>query len=703
MSDMSITGPTSGAQAPSPAARASRRDIGFAVGVVGILAILFLPIPPVLIDLGLALSIAISVLILMVALWIDKPLEFSSFPTVLLIATLLRLALGIATTRLILSHGSDGVTAAGHIIHGFSQLVMGGDFVIGIVVFLILITVNFLVITKGATRIAEVGARFTLDAIPGKQMAIDADLNAGLITDKEAQKRRSELEEESSFFGSMDGASKFVRGEAIASLIIIAVNIFGGIIIGVTRHSMPLADAADIFTRLSVGDGLVSQIPALIVSLAAGLLVSKGGTRGSAEKAVLSQLGAYPRALFVAAGLMMALSIVPGLPFLPFAFLGGVMAFVGYTIPKQLARKKAAEDAVETAKQEQAAREARESVKESLRTYEVELAVGKQLATHVLRSQQDVQLRISKIRRKFAQRYGFVVPEIKFGEDLGVPSKSYQIKIHGTAVATQEMRVGDLLVVTSDGPKPDVPCDEVREPAFGLKAVWISESYATEVRREGFHPVDSLSVMLTHLSEVISNNLAQLLSYKDMRGLLDRLDPEYKRLIDDICPSQISFSGLQAVLKLLLAERVSIRNLHLILEAIAEIVPHARRSEQVVEHVRMRMAQQICGDLSEGGTLNVLRLGSKWDLTFHESLKRDAKGEVVEFDIDPRLVEQFGTEASAAVRERMKEGGTFVLVTAPDSRPYVRMIIERMFPSLPVLSHVEIARGAQIKSLGTIS
>ena len=696
MTDQSMTGATAGPPA-------SRRDIGFALGVVAILAILFLPIPPALIDIGLALSIAMSVLILMVALWIGKPLEFSAFPTVLLIATLLRLSLGIATTRLILAHGGDGVTAAGHIIHGFSQLVMSGDFVIGIVVFMILVTVNFLVITKGATRIAEVGARFTLDAIPGKQMAIDADLNAGLINDKEAQRRRSELEEESAFFGSMDGASKFVRGEAIASLIIIAVNIFGGIIIGVTRHGMALADAADIYTRLSVGDGLVSQIPALIVSLAAGLLVSKGGTRGSADKAVLSQLGAYPRALFVAAGLMGGLAVVPGLPFIPFATLGGVMAFVGYAIPRQLARKKAAEAAVERERQEKQAQEVRESVKESLRTYEVELAVGKQLAQSVLRSPQDLSLRISKIRRKFAQRYGFVVPEVKFGEDLSVGGKSYQIKIHGTAVATQDMRLGELLVVVGDGPKPDVPCDEVREPAFGLKAVWISEAYATEVKREGFHAVDPLSVMLTHLSEVISNNLAQLLSYKDMRALLERLDPEYKRLIEDICPSQISYSGLQAVLKLLLAERVSVRNLHLILEAIAEIVPHARRSEQVVEHVRMRMAQQICGDLSEGGTLNVLRLGAKWDLTFHESLKRDAKGEVVEFDIDPRLVEQFGTEASAAVRERMKLGGAFVLVTAPDARPYVRMIIERMFPSLPVLSHVEIARGAQIKSLGTIS
>ncbi|HET7412802.1 MAG TPA: FHIPEP family type III secretion protein, partial [Pararhizobium sp.] len=296
------------------------RDIGFAIGIVTILSILFLPIPPFLIDIGLAFSIAFSVLILMTALWIQRPLDFSSFPTVLLIATMTRLSLNIATTRMILSHGNEGPTAAGHVIAGFARMVMSGDFVIGFIVFLILITVNFIVITKGATRIAEVGARFTLDAIPGKQMAIDADLSAGIIDEKEAQRRRAELQEESSFFGAMDGASKFVRGDAIAGLIITGINIFGGIIIGYTRHHMAIGEAADAFVKLSVGDGLVTQIPALIVSLAAGLLVSRGGTIGSADQAVVNQLSAYPRALFVASMLMVILAFLPGLPFLPFVF-----------------------------------------------------------------------------------------------------------------------------------------------------------------------------------------------------------------------------------------------------------------------------------------------------------------------------------------------------------------------------------------------
>jgi flagellar biosynthesis protein FlhA len=691
------------AAAPTIPERKSARDIGFAVGIIGILCIFFLPLPSFFIDLGVAFSIAFSVLILMVALWIQKPLDFSAFPTILLVATLLRLALNIATTRRILSNGSDGVTAAGYIIGGFSKLVMSGDFVIGLIVFSILVTVNFLVITKGATRIAEVGARFTLDAIPGKQMAIDADLSAGLIDDKEAQRRRRELEEESSFFGSMDGASKFVRGDAIAGLIILAVNIFGGIIIGATRHNMPLSAAADVYTKLSVGDGLVSQIPALIVSLAAALLVSKGGTRGSTDVAVLNQLVNYPRALFVASLLMFILAAVPGLPIFPFAVLGSLMAFVAYTVPKRLERVRTEEQAKLKEAEQRARNEAKESVKESLKTAELELCLGKQLSAKLIASHGEIGHRVAKMRRNFARQYGFVVPEIKISDSLSIPPKSYQIKIHGTVAASYELRIGDLLVITGDGRKPDVPGDEVREPAFGMKAMWVSEAFSKELSRTGFGGVDNMSVLLTHVSEVIRNNLSQLLSYKDMRALFDRLEPEYRKLVDEICPSQISYSGLQAVLKLLLAERVSIRNLHLILEAIAEIVPHVRRSEQVVEHVRIRMAAQICGDLAENGTLKVLRLGNRWDLAFHQSLKRDAKGDIIEFDMDPRQVEQFGVEAPPVIRERMDKGHRIVLVVAPDVRPYVRMIAERLFATLPVLSHLEMPRGLEVKSLGTIS
>jgi flagellar biosynthesis protein FlhA len=501
----------------------------------------------------------------------------------------------------------------------------------------------------------------------------------------------------------MDGASKFVRGDAIAGLIILAVNIFGGIVIGVTRHGLDLAAAADVYTKLSVGDGLVSQIPALIVSLAAGLLVSKGGARGAANQAVLNQLGHYPRALFVASALLFVLGLTPMLPFFPFALFSGLLSFLGYAIPQKQAREREAREAILRAREDQERVEARNSVKESLRTHEIELVMGKQLAARLLLSQNELSTRVARMRRKFAVQYGFVVPEIKVSDSLTAPPKSYQIKIHGAIVATQEVRIGDYLIINGDGRRPDTPGEETREPAFGMKAYSISDAFVAEAKRCGFNPVDNMSVLLTHLSEVIRNNLAQLLSYKDMRALFDRLGPEYKRLLDEISPSQISYSGLQAVLKLLLAERISIRNLHLILEAIAEIAPHARRAEQIVEHVRIRMAQQICGDLAQGGALKILRLGNRWDMVFHQSLKRDAKGDVVEFDIDPRLVEEFGEEASVAIRRHMDAGAHFVLVAAPESRAYVRMIVERLFATLPVLSHLELARGVEIKSLGTIS
>lgn len=686
-----------------PKATPSGRDIGFAAGIVVILCILFLPIPVFMIDMGLAFSIAFAVLILMVSLWIQRPLDFSSFPTILLIATMMRLALNIATTRVILTHGHEGHTAAGGVIAGFSSLVMSGDFMIGLIVFLILIVVNFIVITKGATRIAEVGARFTLDAIPGKQMSIDADLSAGIIDEKEAQRRRRELEEESAFYGAMDGASKFVRGDAVAGLLITGINVVGGILIGFFRHGMEVGQAADVFVKLSVGDGIVSQVPALIVSLAAGLLVSRGGTRGSTDQAVVEQLSGYPRAMSVAAALLMILALIPGLPFLPFAVLASVMAFGAWAIPRRIEAENRVLREQEEKKVVQTKEADKDSVKNVLRTTEIELALGKQVSTRLLGAHQELAFRVGKMRKKFASQYGFVVPEIKVTDDIAIPDKSYQIRVHGTTIASNQLRVGEVLVVTGSGRKPSVPGDEIREPAFGMPAVSVMETFVEELKREGFHPIDNVSVVLTHLSEVIRNNLPQLLSYKDVKILIDRLDPEYKKLADEICTSHMSYSGLQAVLKLLLAERVSIRNLHLILEAVAELAPHVRKTEQIVDHVRVRMAQQLCGDLTDNGVLRVLRLGSKWDLAFHQALKRDAKGEVIEFDIDPRMLEEFSEDASRVVREFMDRGVPFVLVTSPETRSYVRMIIERLFSTLPVLSHVELAKGIEIKILGSIS
>ncbi len=682
---------------------AAGADYKFAGAVIVILCVFFLPVPAFVIDIGIALSIALSVLILMVALWIQRPLEFSSFPTILLVATILRLALNVSTTRLILSHGDQGTAAAGYIISGFAQLIMGGDFVIGIIVFLILVIINFLVITKGASRIAEVGARFALDAVPGKQMAIDADLSAGLIDEKTARTRRAELEAESSFFGSMDGASKFVRGDAIACLIILAVNVFGGVIIGVTRHGMDVRHAADIFTKLSVGDGIVSQIPALIISLAAGLLVAKGGERGSSEKAIFGQLSQYPNALVLASALMFVLGIIPGLPFTPFGALGAAMLYVASNMRARQSQIGISGEADLSAMEQHKRSEQKETLKEQLRTVDIELCFSREIATRFVASHAELASRVAKMRKKFALNFGFVVPEIKLSDDLSAPPKTYQIKMHGTVIATQEVRLGEFLVLVGNGGKPDVPGEMTREPAFGMAAMSISDAFLQEVKREGFKPIDTLSMLLTHLSEVIRCNLAQLLSYKDMRALIDRLDPDYKKLVEELAPVHLSYSTLQSVLKLLLAERVSIRNLHLVLEAVAEIAPHVRRPEQIAEHVRMRISQQICGDVADNGALKILRLGNRWDLAFHRGLKRDAKGDAVEFDLDARMVEQFAEEAAAAIRSRMEEGHQFALVTSPECRQYVRLVVERMFPTLPVLSQLEIARGFEIVSLGTIS
>ena len=679
------------------------KDFVFAFGIAVILAILFVPIPPLMLDLALALSVSLSILILMVALWIERPLDFSAFPLVLLVVTMLRLALNVATTRLILSHGHEGAHAAGDMVGGFANLVMGGDFVIGLVVFIILLTVNFIVISKGAMRIAEVGARFALDAVPGKQMAIDADLSTGLIDEKEARRRRQELEEESAFFGSMDGASKFVRGDAIAGLIITFVNSFGGIIIGVTRHGMDVSSAADVFIKLTVGDGLVTQIPALIVSLAAGLLVSKGANRGTVESSIIKQLGAYPRALSVSAAMLGCMALVPGLPFLPFAVLSLTFLTIVIVTNKRKLKLFADDAAAKLAATQKKDDLEKASPKEILRVAEIELSLGRQISTLFASSQGELASRVMKMRKRFASDYGFVIPEIKLSDDMQLGSKDYSIKIHGTVVSKYELRPKEVLVVLGNKEVPSLPGDLVREPAFGLEAMWFPEMFSTELKHLGFRPFEPMSVMLTHLSEVVRNNLAQLLSYRDLRMITESLDPEYRKLLDEIVPGIMSFSTLQGVLKLLLAERVSIRNLNLILESVAEIAPQTRKPEHIAEHVRLRMAQQICGDLNEEGQLRVLRLGHSWDAIFLQALKRDGRGEVIEFDIDPGNLEKFATDATKQIKPMLEDGKTFVLATAPEARPYVRMIIDRVFPNLPVLSHLEVSRAGHIELVGSMS
>lgn len=693
---------SSAAQSQAQTGRKSNQDIGFAAGIVLILTLLFLPLPSILIDIGLAFSIALSVVILMVALWIQRPLEFSAFPTVLLIATLLRLALNIATTRLILSQGHEGHDAAGYVIAGFASFVIGGDFLIGVIVFMILITVNFLVITKGATRIAEVGARFTLDAIPGKQMAIDADLSAGLIDDKEAMRRRRELEEESAFFGAMDGASKFVRGDAIAGLIITAINVVGGILIGILRHDMPASQAADVFVKLSIGDGLVTQIPALIVSLAAGLLVSKGGTRGSAEKAVFAQLSTYPRALLVSGSVIGALSLAPGLPFLPFAVLGTALILVSYLQPRRLAMVEAAAAAEAERAAIDTEETARVSLKQSVKVSEIELCFGRHVSAAFLANETALADRVRKMRFRFAKQYGFIIPEIKVTNDVTLHPRVYTIKIHGAVCAQYQLRFGDVLVITKAKTIEGVPCDPVREPAFGLDAFWVPETFATALKREGYDVIDCQSVLLTHVAETLRAHLAQIFSYRDVRQILDNLEPEYKRLVDEVVPSCLTYSGLHAILRSLLNERISIRRITLILEAVAEVAPRVRQQDQIVEHVRYRLSAQICDDFADDGKLKFMRIGQQWEEAFASAIRKDINGQVIEFLMSPQAVESFGSSLKDAVEQISKEHQALVLVTRPDLRSCVRMVTERLYPHIPVLSTLELAKSATLVHVGSV-
>jgi flagellar biosynthesis protein FlhA len=677
------------------------RDVFFAIGIVIILAVLFLPIPAFLIDIGLAFSIALSVLILMVALWIQRPLDFSSFPTILLIATMLRLSLNIATTRMILSHGNEGTHAAGYVISGFSKLVMSSDFVIGLIVFLILIVVNFIVITKGATRIAEVGARFTLDAIPGKQMSIDADLSAGMIDDKTAQLRRRELEEESSFFGSMDGASKFVRGDAIAGLIITFVNILGGMIIGVAQQGLGVGEAAHSYTLLTVGDGLVSQVPALIVSTAAGLLVSKAGITGSADKALFAQLGGYPAALGLASFLMGAMSLLPGIPLLPFLTLSGLTGGAAYILDKRA--KRAVTDAADTKSREAAAApQQEEPISTALQIDQIRLELGYGLLP-LIGSERGHRLtdQVRALRRQLAGEIGFVLPSVRIQDNLQLPPNTYIIKIKEIEAGRGELRPSMLLVMDPRGDKIPLPGEETREPTFGLPAMWVDSGAREEALFRGYTVVDPATVVTTHLTELVKDHTSELLTYAETQKLLDELGKEQQKLVSDLVPTQISIGGLQRVLQNLLAERISIRDLPAILEGISEACGYTRNVSQITEHVRARLSRQISDSVADAeGVIQLLALSPEWEQAFAESLRGD--GDDRQLAMPPTKLQQFINAVRQQFERHAMRGETPVLLTSPLIRPFVRSIVERFRPVTVVMSQNEIYARARIKTVGQI-
>jgi flagellar biosynthesis protein FlhA len=676
-----------------------RGEIALALAVVGILVVLILPMPTWLLDMSLALSVTFSVLILMVALFIERPLDFSAFPTVLLIATMLRLALNLASTRLILSDGHEGTKAAGHVIEAFGNFVMGGNFVIGVIVFIILVVVNFVVITKGSGRIAEVAARFSLDSMPGKQMAIDADLSAGLIDETTARKRRREIEDESNFFGAMDGASKFVRGDAIAGLIITGINVVAGIVIGVAQKNVTLAQASHTYTVLTVGDGLVSQIPALIVSTAAGMLVSKGGNSGSADKALIGQLSAYPAALGLCSALMGVMAVLPGLPMLPFLGLAGVTGYAAWRLAERRERQVA-----EEAEQAAAAAPpvAEEPIAAALSIDQVRLELGYGLLG-LINSDRGHRLtdQIKALRRQLATEMGFVMPSVRIQDNLQLPANTYVVRIKEIEAGRGDLRPNMLLVMDPRGDNISIPGEPTVEPTFGLPALWASEAHREEATFRGYTVVEPQTVITTHLTEVMKENMAELLSYAETQKLLDELDKAQQKLIADLVPTQITVGGLQRVLQNLLAERISIRDLPTILEGVSEACGYTRNVSMITEHVRARLARQISdANTTEQGFIPLVTLSPGWEEAFADSIV--GQGDDKQLALAPsRLQEFIGIVRQVFDRHAMM-GETPVLLTSPTVRPYVRSIVERFRPMTVVMSQNEIHAKARIKTLGQI-
>lgn len=674
-----------------------RTDLIFAFGLIMVMSILIMPMPRALMDICLAMSITFAVLIFMTSLLITRPLDFSTFPTILLVSTMIRLALNVATTRLILSHGHEGLHAAGHVIEAFGQWVMGGNFVIGLIVFAILEIVNFVVITKGSGRIAEVSARFTLDAMPGKQMAIDADLSSGLIGEDVARQRRRDLESESNFYGAMDGAAKFVRGDAIAGLLITFINIIGGVIIGVAHMGMSFGSAMTTYTILTVGDGLVSQIPALIVSLAAGLLVSKGGVEGSADQALFRQLSAHPAALGMCSFLLGCLSVLPGIPFFPFFLLSGVCAWGAWRLSQQNIAAALAEQAPQD--QADGLTVLEEDPLQPMERIRLDLGYGiLHLANEVMNGALPTHIR--KLRHQFAQDLGFVIPTVRMQDNLSLGADDYVIYIKGTEAGRGALRTGHVLVMNPQNEiMSHVRGETTTDPIFGIPAMWVSSDQRDKLT--GYTVVEPEIILTTHISEIIKDNVSDLLSYSDVQFMLSKLDDTYKKLLADIIPGQITTGTIQRILQNLISERVSIRDLPTILEGVAEGCAVSRNVSLITEYVRHRLARQIVyAHVDENGLLPYLSLSPEWEMEIADSLV--GEGDYRQMALAPSRIQIFVQQTRQLFDQLGRQGETPVLITSSLLRPYVRSILERARPSTIILSQTELPAKIKLRSLGVL-
>jgi flagellar biosynthesis protein FlhA len=669
-------------------------DVVLAIGVAMLIIVLVVPLPVPLLDAGLALSVTLSVLVLMTALFLQRPLDFTSFPTILLLTTLLRLALNVATTRTILTHGHEGPAAAGHVVSAFGGFLMGGDVLVGLIVFAILLVVNFMVVTKGSGRIAEVAARFSLDAMPGKQMAIDADLSSGLIDEGEARRRRADLEAESGFYGAMDGAAKFVRGDAIAGLIITFINLLGGIAIGAGRHGLPFMDAISTFASLTVGDGLVSQIPALLTSVAAGIVVTKGNTEGTADKALVKQLG-LAKPLWIAAGAAVLMGLLPGMPLIPFLLLG--MGFAA------AARHRGRTDTASTKEATAPPAIAPEvPIAETLRMDLLRIELGYGLLSLAAGEGPRLTEQIRNLRRTVAQEMGFVLPSVRLQDNLHLLPHQYVVRVKEIEAARGELRIPMQLAIDPSGNRPDMPGEPCDEPTFGLPALWIEEHRKEEALARGCTVVDCAGVLATHLTEIVRENMAELLSHAEAQKLLDDLPAENSKLLADLIPAQITTGGVQRILQALLAERVSIRDLPTILEGIQEaMAAGARGLPALIGVVRARLARQI-SDAARGpaGYVPLISLSSEWEQAFAEALI--GPGDERQLAMAPSRLHEFMARVRDSFDSATAQGESPVLVCSPGVRAHVRAIVERFRPATTVLSQTEIHPRARIRTVGAI-
>jgi flagellar biosynthesis protein FlhA len=678
-----------------------RGEMGLALGVVGIIVLLILPVPPMLLDMLLAISVTGSVLILMTAILIKRPLEFTSFPTVLLVSTLYRLGLNVASTRLILGHGQEGTGGAGAVIEAFGHLMMQGNFVIGVIVFIILVVVNFMVVTKGSGRIAEVAARFTLDSMPGKQMAIDADLSTGLIDQEGAKLRRKELEQESTFFGAMDGASKFVKGDAIAGLIITGINVVGGIIIGVVQHKLPIGQAASTYTIMTIGDGLVSQIPALIISIAAGMVVSKAGVEGSADKALTTQLAMNPAGLGMVSASSGIIALIPGMPIIPFAVLSLGAGALAYKRIQDAKKPKPIDPSLLEAASAPAEAE-EEPISASLAIDDVKIELGYGLLTLI----NDLDGRkltdqIRALRKTLAGEFGFVMPPVRILDNMRLANQGYAIRIKEMEAGAGEVRLGSLMAMDPRGGQVELPGEHVREPAFGLPATWIADDLREEATFRGYTVVDPATVLTTHLTEILKENMADLLSYAEVQKLLKELPESQKKLVDDLIPGTATAATVQRVLQSLLRERVSIRDLPQILEGIGEAAPHTASVTLLVEQVRARLSRQLCwANRGDDGALPIITLSADWEQAFAEALI--GPGDDKQLALPPSRLQDFIRGVRDAFERAALAGEHAVLLTSPGVRPYVRSIIERFRGQTVVMSQNEIHPRARLKTVGMV-